>query len=164
MTLLFLLVIAAGSIIYSTLRLGISPMPSHPQVQKEIKKVLPNGFSGTFVEIGAGWGGIANSIAKTYPEATVIALERSVVPFLFMKLRSRKNVDVRFHDYRQGIPPGAYYYTYLFPRGMSDVKKHLSKRGGTVISYAFALPFISPHHVMYVGSFIKTPLYVYRLE
>lgn len=148
------------SIFISTLRLGISPMPTNRIVRNHVLRILPKNFSGTFVDIGSGWGTICCAVAKTFPKATVIGLEKSIVPYLISYVRKSKRCTFLYRDFRDGLPEGDVYYTYLYPGGMKSIEKHTPLRG-MLISNAFALPGKKPDTVTTVGTFYKTPVYTY---
>jgi hypothetical protein len=114
--------VAALSIVASTLRLGISPMPTTPAVRAAMLELLaapPGG--GPIHELGCGWGGLALALAARFPERTVVAWERAPVPFLvtWLRARGRPNLEVRFADFLEADLSGAgALVCYLFTGGM----------------------------------------------
>jgi len=156
----FLTALAFFSIFFSTLWLGISPMPSNRRVIQEVVQLIPKGFSGTLVDLGSGWGTVCNTIAKKFPKARVIGVEVSLIPFFISKICKRKNVEIRFQDFRSKIPTGEIYFAYLFPGGMKSLSDKLPSQG-TLISNSFALPNLKPVQTIMTGRFYKTPIYVY---
>ena len=108
---LALVCLALLSIFWSTLTLGISPMPTGAKVKTELLALIPPGLEGEVHELGAGWGSLAWAIATKCPRARVIGWERSPFPFLFCRLRlvvqRRDNLTVRFGDFHQADLKGA---------------------------------------------------------
>ena len=102
--LLLVVTLAGASIIWSTLRLGISPMPTSSRVLKMVLSVIPADLSGEVIELGAGWGTLAWAVSRQFPRSRVVAWEASPVPFAFCWLRSkvqrRPNLVVRFGNFR----------------------------------------------------------------
>ncbi|MCW9039595.1 MAG: class I SAM-dependent methyltransferase, partial [Rhodospirillales bacterium] len=77
---------------------GISPIPSSAISRDCILDCMPDGFSGTVAELGAGWGSLAFPLAAAFPDAQILAYELSPVPWLFMHMRQivfrRKNLTI----------------------------------------------------------------------
>lgn len=144
--LLIILALAAGSIIVSSLVLGISPMPTSAKVRAAMLSLLPSSTTGTIHELGAGWGGLACALARHCPDARVIAWERSPVPFLVSWVRARrvKNLEVRWADFREADISGATALVcYLFTGAMKalDVRLRRERPGAalTIITNTFTL-------------------------
>ena len=45
-----------ASILYGTIKTGISPMPSSRQAQKAVLALIPSSISRLVYELGSGWG------------------------------------------------------------------------------------------------------------
>lgn len=121
--LLALVVLVALTIVWSTLRFGISPMPTSRAVLREVLALVPTEQTGDLHELGAGWGTLAFALARHCPNARVIAWEGSPAPFAFCWLRraltGAKNVELRFGDFtRADLREASGVFTYLWTGGM----------------------------------------------
>jgi tRNA G46 methylase TrmB len=74
----FLLLITAifisVSLIYCTLKLGISPMPSSSKAYNTMMKLVDETGSGSIIDLGSGWGNFVIRIAKKNPHRQVIPI------------------------------------------------------------------------------------------
>jgi hypothetical protein len=70
------------SVLYSTVKLGISPMPSSKKSYRVIATLIDETSVGTIVDLGSGWGNFVIRIAKQYPHRQVIGYELSLLPWL----------------------------------------------------------------------------------
>lgn len=121
---LALVCIALLSIFWSTITLGISPMPTLGKVKREVLALIPEDLEGEVHELGAGWGTLAWAVASRCPRAQVIAWERSPFPWLFCRLRQvfqpRPNLTVRFGDFhRADLKAARLVLTYLWTGAMT---------------------------------------------
>ena len=55
------------SLIYSTIKLGISPMPSSKKAYNTIMKLVDETGTGSIIDLGSGWGNFVIPIAKRNP-------------------------------------------------------------------------------------------------
>ncbi len=127
---LLVVALAAGSIIVSTLRLGISPMPTSRKVRAAMLSLLPERTTGVIHELGAGWGGLAVAIARRCPQARVIAWELSPLPFLVCWLRAKgvPNLEVRRADFRTAdLSQATVLVCYLFTGAMRALDERLRR-------------------------------------
>ena len=173
-TLLFLLLWAlllagALSIVVSTLRTGISPMPTPARVRRELLALLPPDTTGTVLELGAGWGHLAFAIADRCPQARVIAYELSFLPFQFMRLRQRlsprANLELRPEDlFSASFQDAAVVVCYLFPGAMARLGPRFADElpeGARILSHTFALRGWTPARTVRLGDLYRTPVYLY---
>ncbi|MFZ5446797.1 MAG: SAM-dependent methyltransferase [Myxococcota bacterium] len=167
---LFAVACAAGaSIIWSTLRLGISPMPSSRAVRRVVLEAVPPGLEGEVHELGAGWGTLAFALAARCPRARVIAWEASPVPFAVCWLRARltprANLELRFADFFTADLRGArLVVAYLWTGGMERLAQKLDRElgaGAEVLSHTFALRGRAPLETRHAGDLYRTPVYRY---
>lgn len=164
--------LAASSIVWSTLRFGISPMPSSGRVRDTLIDILPVDQQGVLHELGAGWGTLAFAIARRCPQARVIAHEGSIVPFLFCWLRKvitrPPNLELRFGNFLQADLRGAAgVITYLWTGGMEQLApKFMSELppGAFVLTHTFAWRGREPNSVVNVGDLYRTPIYRYVIK
>lgn len=129
------------SIFITTLRMGISPMPTSVKALKKLLEILPKNLDGTIYDLGSGFGLVAYLLAKKYPKATVTGIEISFVPYWIAKVVffAAPNLSFVRKDYRKCDFSGAnLIYCYLFPRGMEDLSQMDIRCA--LISNTFALP------------------------
>lgn len=143
--LLALLAAGAFSIVYFSLRLGISPMPSSIRARRAMLAMIPESHAGEIHELGAGWGGVALALAARCAQSRVIAWEQSWVPWCVLRLRSLgvANLEVRRADFF-GAPleTATILVCYLYPGAMQALaRKLIEERPGAevrVVTNTFA--------------------------
>ena len=154
-----------GAIVISTLKIGISPMPTSIKAWRAIKHLLPEKSPEAIAELGAGFGHMALLLAKQYPNAKVVAYECSTIPFLVAKIASlfQPNLHVVKKDFLlEDLSKFDLLYAYLFPKAMERLsEKELS---GTLIYNNFALKNRPPAKKIYIGKWTKLPIYVYKFN
>lgn len=165
------LLVAAGgaSIIWSTLRLGISPMPTSPVVRAAALSLLPELREGEVHELGAGFGGVAFALADALPSTSVIAWEASFVPFavcwLRQRARARRNLSIRRGDlFSADLRRARLVCCYLYPGAMSALAPKLARElpgGAVVLSQTFAVPGWVPETTRRAADLYRTPIYRY---
>lgn len=172
MVALFVIVVLAGaSIVWSTLRLGISPMPTSSRVLSKVMSVIPAELSGEVVELGAGWGTLAWAVASSRPDVKVVAWEASPVPFAFCWLRSkvqpRANLMLRFGDFRDAdLASSRLMLAYLWTGAMTQLAPRFDaelKPGALVVTHTFAWRGREPELTVNVDDVYRTPVYRYRI-
>lgn len=174
--LLFLLlvsVLVAGmlSIVFHTLRTGISPMPTSPRVRRQLLSLLPAETAGTVLELGSGWGTLAFALADHCPRARVVAFELSPLPYAFSRLRQRlaprPNLQlVREDFFRASFSEASAVVCYLFPGAMTRLAPRLSTElapGTRILSHTFALRGWKPLRTLVVDDLYRTPVYLYEV-
>ena len=173
---LFLLLLAlllAGvlSIVFHTLRTGISPMPTSGKVRRELLSLLPEALEGTLLELGSGWGTLAFALADHCPRARVVAYELSPLPYAFSRLRQRlaprPNLQLVREDFLRASFSGASAVVcYLYPGAMRRLAPKLSAElapGTRILSHTFALRGWKPLRTLVVGDLYRTPIYLYEV-
>lgn len=166
-----IVVLCGGSIIWYTLRTGISPMPSSRKARKTMHRLMPSRMVGTIYELGSGWGGVAIAMAKKYPEHKVIGYELSPLPLALARARARiggyRNLAFRQADYMTAdLRDAGLVVCYLFPEGMKALSEKFTRElpdGTTVVSNTFRLPGWQPDETVTVPDIYKTPIYRYQL-
>ncbi len=157
------------SIIYTTIKNGISPMPTSPKVKKMLLENLPSHSEAPIAELGAGWGTLAFQLAKKYPDATITAFENSFVPYAFMVIRkfvfSQDNLIVSRKDfYKADLSMYHLIVSYLYPGAMTRLEKQFREqltKETIVVSHTFALPNRKPSKTMIVSDLYRTKIYFY---
>ena len=174
--LLGLVTFAAGSVIVTTLRLGVPPMPSSNATRARVMEVLADyAHLGSVVELGSGWGGLTRRIARHYPLANVVGVERSPVPWLASVLLqlpvlpapgTPRGPRYRLADIRKlSVCDRTVYIGYLSRPLMTGVRNAFERdmpTGGVLISAAFAMPGWTPTRTLQAGDLYRTPVYVYE--
>jgi hypothetical protein len=171
LTALALVCVALVSIVWSTLRLGISPMPTSPRVREVLLPMIDPATTGEIHELGAGWGTLAFAIAARCPQAKVIAWEASPFPFLFCWLRARvtprPNLELRFGDFhRADLREASLVVAYLWTGAMTRLSAHFERElrpGAQVISHTFAWRGREPEETRVAADLYRTPVYRYRV-
>jgi hypothetical protein len=161
----------ALSIVVSTLRTGISPMPTLGKVRRQLLPLLEPDFSGTLLELGAGWGTLAFALADRCPGARVVAFELSPLPFAFCWLRQRvaprANLELRREDFLRASFSGAsVVICYLYPGAMARLAPKLLAElapGARILSHTFALRGWTPQRSLVVEDLYRTPIYLYTV-
>ncbi len=162
--------IALGSIVWSTLRLGISPMPTSRAVRRTLLPMISEDHQGEIHELGAGWGTLAFAIAARCPKARVIAWEASPFPFAFCWLRQRlagrPNLVLRFGDFHQAdLRHASLTVTYLWTGAMTRLATKFDAElptGAEVISHTFAWRGREPEETRVADDLYRTKVYRYR--
>ncbi len=176
-----LIIVVAGvvSIIINTLRLGISPMPSSREARKITLQLLRDWIESLpdrdrreyrLIEAGSGWGGLAMIIKKEFPEIRVVGYERSTIPLLLSKVRSRFAAGpvpiIINRDFLEGLEKGCdIVICYLYPGGMKKIAEFLDQireKPEIVVSIAFHLPGYLPTREIESGDIYRTPVFLYR--
>lgn len=173
LVLLLVALLLAGmlSIVISTLRTGISPMPTLGEVRRQLLPLVEADLEGTILELGAGWGRLAFALADRCPGAKVIAFELSPLPFAFCWLRQRlaprPNLELRRQDFFSASFTGASLVVcYLFPGAMTRLEPKLAAElapGTRILSHTFALRGWKPLRTLVVEDLYRTPIYLYAV-
>ena len=162
---------ASLSLIFWSLRNGISPMPTTDKVKQQILAALPRETEGSVIDLGSGWGHMAMQIAKTLPHCQVVGYESSPVPYLVSQLwhllMPLPNLTfVRRDLFTQSLNNVALIYCYLYPEAMTRLVPKLSQEvnpGTVIISNTFALPKWEPTEVRHADDLYRTHIYIYSL-
>ncbi|MBA9087409.1 hypothetical protein FHR92_003894 [Fontibacillus solani] len=173
---ILLVFVAMVSIVYRSLRNGISPMPSSGAVRRAVAAEI-NSLNRvrTIVEAGSGWGTLAFTITRQGRkvrrdiEPKIIGLENSMVPLLFSQLMSVMLAEemvtfVRRDIYRFSYRDADVVVCYLFPRAMQSLSMIFQEQlsiGTRIISICFALPGWVPEKVIVCEDMYHTRIYVY---
>lgn len=166
---LAVVVAALASIVWATLRLGISPMPTSCRVRRAVLDLLPAKVTGEVHELGAGWGGLALALADACPDTRVIAWEASWVPWLVFRLRlalrPRANVELRRGDFFDADLRGARLVVcYLWTGAMTRLSEKFQAElpdGAVVLSHTFGLRGWTAEATRTVEDVYRTPVYRY---
>ncbi len=163
--------LVAISIVYYTLRSGISPMPSSSAVRQELIHFLPDIDSGPIYELGSGFGTLAIPLAQKYPDLQITGFEISPVPYWVSKIRARflglENLEfIRTDFLSTDLSQAQLLVSYLYPEGMEKIAAKLRKQPGSkqyFLSHTFALPGYVPMRTGQASDLYRSPIYLYKL-
>jgi tRNA A58 N-methylase Trm61 len=170
--LLILTLYAAITIIFYTMRNGISPMPTGSRVHKVVLDILHDIHPGDrVVELGSGWGTLALGIGKRLPHCSVVGYENSPVPRwvanLLRAVFSGTNVTFERADFYQvSLSDFDVAVCYLYPGAMEKLREKFTaelRPGTLVISHTFAVSQWEPERVVTVSDLYRTKVYIYRV-
>lgn len=167
---LALALLVLGSIVWSTLRLGISPMPTSARVRRALLDQIPRELTGTIFELGSGWGGLALALSAHCPQARVVAIEASPFPFWVTRMRARlarrSNLEVQRGDFLTvDLRLARLVITYLWTGAMTQLTPKLEAElpeGAELITHTFGLRGRTPTEVTQLTDLYRTPIYRYR--
>jgi len=132
---------AVASILYCYLRTGVVPVPARRDEISDVLSLLQEAGlerGARIYELGAGWGDLALALARAHPDAEVIALELSPVPWAVAWLRATRlrNLRVRRADLlRHPLADADAVTCYLMLRPMARLAARLDQelRPGTPV-------------------------------
>ena len=121
------------SLIYSTVKLGISPMPSSNKAYNTMIKLVDVTGTGPIIDLGSGWGNLVIRIARKNPERQVIGYELSLLPWLtstlLKKILGLQNLTLyRQNFYNENLPDASVLVCYLYPEAMKKIKNKITFR------------------------------------
>jgi len=158
------------SIVYWSVKNGISPMPTSRKTKAQLLSMLPLISKGIIYELGCGWGTLAFPLAQKYPNFQVIALETSPIPYSFCQLRlwlyPLPNLLFQKKDYlNASLYDSALIVCYLYPQAMNTLKAKFEKElklNTWVLSNTFAIPSWKPFIVNEIDDLYHTKIYLYK--
>lgn len=169
---LFFVLVVALSIVWSTLRTGISPTMSSGKACKAMLDSVETSTSGPLIDLGSGWGTLVVAVARKYPEQQVIGYELSWFPWLVSVIRKHSlgldNLTLYRKDFRNAeFGNASVLFCYLFPRGMVDLQEKLNRERFNeilIVSNTFALPSCQPTSTIRLNDLYRSPVYVYHWQ
>ncbi len=169
--LLSFLLLIIGSIGFYTLKLGISPMPTFPNIRSLMIGLLPQDIDGVIYDLGSGWGSLVFSLADQHLKNRVIGFELSPVPWAASKLRwifsPHSNLNIRREDFFQAdLKDAGLIVCYLYPGAMMKLKTKLEaelKPGTLVLSHYFSMPGWKPLKVITAAESHRSRVFLYRI-
>lgn len=179
MTALAVVLLIALTILWSTLRTGMSPMPSSGHARAAMVMALAD-TEGPIAELGSGWGHLLVAVARRYPERQVVGYELSWLPWLVSLSMKHSlqlhNLTIHRGDFLRAIDRGnlatvRVVLCYLHREGMTAINHRLDAmllppRGQLewLISNNFALADRQPEASWQLQDFYRSPIYRYRLS
>ena len=164
-------ILCALAILHSTIKHGISPMPSSHKVQPVILRLLKKYNSGKIIyDLGSGWGNLVLAISNANPKYRIIGIEHSFVPYLFSQLfrliSGDKRSWFRYKDFfTVDLKDADIVVCYLCTDLMTKLKMKFEqelKEGTVVISSTFAVPGWEPIEIVTVDDWYRSKIYVYK--
>ena len=148
---------------------GIGPMPTSPKVKRLLLDHLPKHCKGIIFELGSGWGTLAFSLAKKYPDCSIMAYENSPVPYGFSKFLNlffrHRNLSIKRQDFFDvNLEKGTIIICYLYPEAMKKLKEKFEKelKPGTLIaSHTFSIRGWSAVKIIEVPDIYHSKIYFY---
>ena len=169
--LLSLAAIISLSLIFSTIKLGISPMPSSKKATKAMLILIEETGTGPIIDLGSGWGNFVITLAKNKPQRQVIGYELSFLPWLtsilLKKLLGLKNLTLhRQNFYSVNLPEASVLVCYLYPEAMCKIQQNLLLKPNVdfLISNNFALPSQQADKIIPLDDFYKSPVLLYKID
>lgn len=164
---------------YYLLRTGVPTFPSMPVAREKIIALLQADMAvrrtqGRYkiYDLGSGSGQLSWHIARALPDADVVGIELSFLPWLratlWQKLTRQKNLRYLRVDF-WSMPVGdadavlTYLMEAIMPRVAAKLRAELRPRT-LVISNKFALPGWQPEQTLPLQSAFSKRLLVYRQE
>ena len=157
------------SIVWTTLSVGISPMPSSRRAQSTMLDLVPDDVTGTVVELGSGWGQIARSVARRWGHLSVIGYELSPIPWMWSVITTGAHRP-RLRFYRRDffdadLSSVGVVLCYLYPDAMTRISENprIFAPGTVLISNTFRVPGWVPDEMVELDDLYRTRVYRYVL-
>lgn len=165
------LIAALISIVVTTLKVGISPMPSSRKACKAIASAIPTNTHGQIIDLGSGWGNVVFSLAQSFPQAEIKGIELSPIPWAVSRLGAffsgSSNLEIKRGNFRDvKLDNAEVVVCYLFPDGMTYLKTKFEnelKPEAVIVSNTFRLAGWEPEEVITLNDIHQTPIYRYRV-
>lgn len=165
-------VLIAVSLIFSTVKLGISPMPSSSKAYKAIQALVDETGTEAIIDLGSGWGNLVIPLAQHRPQRQVIGYELSWLPWLISTLLKKalrlENLTLHRANFLHAkLPAASVLICYLYPEAMVKIAAKLQREQPDInflISNNFALPASKPDRTIALNDFYKSPIYLYKLN
>lgn len=165
-----LVFIGLVSVYWSVLRTRVPLYLSSRAAAKAVAHLLPRERSFTFVDIGSGFGGMLDFLARARPAGRYYGIEAAPLPFFFSRLRMAlglRSRQVNWGDYHD-LDLGRFdvVYAYLSPAAMTALWAKASREmraGSLLISNSFAVPGVAPADVVPVGEQGHASLLLWRM-
>ena len=171
------LLLVAGSILFSVMRGYIPAIPSSKAVRVTILNQIQemNLPAACIAEIGCGYGFILFALARQFPKAEIIGFEIALVPYLFCRICQIigrfKNVDLIYGDAFEQMEKRnltvdiGIVYLINTPVVIQQVEHLYQKRiKQTLIVNSYPLKMYKPIRVVGPLDIFKSKLYLYKKQ
>jgi len=155
-------------LIFSAIYYGIGPNLTPKRALRLIVESFPKDVK-VIYDLGSGFGVASFYFARKRPEATVIGVEASLIPYLFSKIFClfQKNLKIICKNfYTVSLEEADVVYCYLYRGAMKKLEDKFNnelKDSAIVISYTFSL-HKSHGNVYDLGGFYQNKLYCYQYK
>ncbi|MEJ0063075.1 MAG: class I SAM-dependent methyltransferase [Alphaproteobacteria bacterium] len=164
------------SYFYYERKTGVPTFPTMPAMRNKVIEVLRKEMAArpgqpfTVIDLGSGSGQATWHIAKALPEAQIIGIELSFVPWLRSVIRQKlfgpanleyKRVDFLTYDISQVDAVFMYLVGKIMERVSAKLRAEL-KPGALAISNKFPLPGWEPYDTAVPQTLYKTVMLLYR--
>ena len=164
-----LALLALISIVFTSLQVGISPMPSSRKARQAIISAIPQNTEGLIFDLGSGWGNMIFPLAQSFPLATIRGIEISLIPWGASKIRvllfGPSNLVIERSNFQDiSLESAEVVVCYLFPEGMTSLEAKFQKElkpNTLIISNTFRLAGWEPEEVITLDDIHQTPIYIY---
>ncbi len=158
------------TIVFWSLRLGITPTPTSGKVRVKLLETLPSRVDGNIYELGCGFGSLISVLANAYPDRIIFGIERSPLPYWISRIRCShlKNVIIIQQDiFQHQWEEAGLVVCYLYPGAMEKLSrafKEKLKDGCYIVSHTFRLPGWQPERTNKANDLYLSPVYRYRVN
>jgi len=189
-SILLITIFLAVTIVWTTMRVGISPMPSSAHAYQAMLKLTEDTGKGPIYDLGSGWGTLVIRMAIKFPKRQVVGYELSLLPYLVSlsvkRLMKLENLNLYRKDFMKAdLSAASVLVCYLYPGAMSELDhlieertqqttppssvnrhdlKHQRCKPDFVISNNFALPSRVPESLIRLDDIYRSPVYRYDLS
>lgn len=158
------------SIVYWTIKNGISPMPTSFGIRTNIIELQMSLQPGVIYELGSGWGTLAFPLANKFTTHNVIAYETSKIPYFYCLLKSlvskQTNLQFKRSDfYKESLEDASLVFCYLYPAAMQKLKIKFDKElpnGCFVVTNTFSIPGCQPIETLQINDLYKSKIFIYK--
>ncbi len=129
---------------YYQIKLGVGPQPSPKQIANELISLCKDlNVSGTFLDIGSGWGSVIIPMSKALPDWRFYGIEKSPTPWFVSQLKTFKNknqnISLLFGDAESFRYRGYdIIYVNIHKKLLNEITPALTRniqRGSLVVTY-----------------------------
>jgi hypothetical protein len=148
---------------------GFAPfIPTRGKVIKKILDELKIAGEATVYELGCGQAGFLRATRKKYPQANLIGVEYSFLPYLIGQIQNSlvgsKIKFIKSNFLKVDLKAADAIYCFLSIQSMADLAKKFQaecKPGTQVVSYCFTLPGYQAEKVLEMEN--KNKVYFYKI-
>ena len=153
-------------IVYISVKIGISPMPSSFKAAYKMNEISLSLEKDTVADLGSGFGFLALYFALKNPKVKIIGYETSFFPWFFSiclkYVFNCKNLYFYKENYLDiDIPEDYLIICFLFPKGMDLLEVKLKSLENSVISNTFSFKTKEPIQTHILDDLYKTKIYLY---
>jgi trans-aconitate methyltransferase len=141
-------------------------VPVSRAIARKLPEVVRLHSGSVFYDLGSGDGRIVRAMARAYPDATCVGIEKAPLPFLvssFLTGKNAPNASIRFGNiFSTPLSDATHVFCYLLPPVMRDLYPTFIKElkpGTKVISCDFPLTEKEPWDIVHADGY---KLYVYE--